>query len=272
MPSAHVNGIDIHFERFGQEGGRRTIFFNGTAGTVDSARLWLPRIADGLDLLVHDQRCLGRTTVTAEVPTMADYAADAAALLDHLGWDGVAVVGISFGGMVAQEFAVTYPERVERLALLCTSPGGEGGSSYPLHEVATLPPDEQEALQLRLMDRRFTPEYLADRAEVRAFVEAMAAGRRQPKSDLQLRGEALQLQARSRHDVWDRLPRITCPTLVMAGEHDMLAPPENSERIVSRVAGAELRRYDGGHLFAFQDRDALPDLHRFLTAAPSGAD
>ena len=57
---------------------------------------------------------------------MAQYAADAAALLDHVGWDRCAVVGVSFGGMVAQEFAVTCPERITRLALVCTSPGGAG--------------------------------------------------------------------------------------------------------------------------------------------------
>jgi pimeloyl-ACP methyl ester carboxylesterase len=66
---------------------------------------------------------------------MASYAADGAALLDHAGWTTARVFGISFGGMVAQELAVTWPDRVERLALLCTSPGGEGGSSYPLHEL-----------------------------------------------------------------------------------------------------------------------------------------
>ena len=76
---------------------------------------------------------------------MADYAADALALLDHVGWDRARVVGVSFGGMVAQELAVTAPERVERLALLCTSPGGAGGASYPLHELAALPEAERAA-------------------------------------------------------------------------------------------------------------------------------
>ena len=55
-------------------------------------------------------------------------------------------MGVSFGGMVAQELAVTWPERVERLALLCTSPGGAGGASYPLHELAALPEAERERL------------------------------------------------------------------------------------------------------------------------------
>ena len=74
---------------------------------------------------------------------MADFAGDAAALLDHVGWEKANVFGISFGGMVAQELAVTWPERIDRLVLCCTSPGGEGGSSYPLDELATGTLDEQ---------------------------------------------------------------------------------------------------------------------------------
>ena len=77
-------------------------------------------------------------------------AADGAALLDHLGWESVRVFGISFGGMVAQEFAVTWPERVTRLALMCTSPGGAGGSSFPLHTIEAMEPAEQERLRLHL--------------------------------------------------------------------------------------------------------------------------
>ncbi len=76
----------------------------------------------------------------------------------------------------------------------------------------------------------------------------------------------MQLEARRHHDVWDRLPRIACPTLVMCGEFDGLAPPANSEAIASRVAGSELRRYQGGHMFIAQDRRAMPDVLAFLTA------
>ncbi len=64
---------------------------------------------------------------------MADLAHEALQLADHIGWDTFMVLGVSFGGMVAQELAVTSPERVRRLALVCTSSGGPGGSSYPLH-------------------------------------------------------------------------------------------------------------------------------------------
>src|SRR5690242_12771646 len=119
---------------------------------------------------------------------MADYAADAAALLDEIGWERARVIGVSFGGMVAQELAVTVPERVERLALLCTSPGGAGGASYPLHELATLPPDEARAKGMELLDTRFTPEWLATHEGDRRLAEMMAARRGAKKSAEQMRG------------------------------------------------------------------------------------
>ena len=80
------------------------------------------------------------------------------------------------------------------------------------------------------------------------------------------RGLAEQLAARSRHDVVDRLVRITCPTFVGSGKYDGVAPVSNGELIVSLVAGATLHVYEGGHLFVFQDAAAFPDVMAFLTA------
>ncbi len=185
-------------------------------------------------------------------------------LLDHIGWERARVVGVSFGGMVAQELAVTYPERIERLALLCTSPGGSGGASYPLHELAQLSEAEQDEKRLELLDSRFTPAWLADHPSDKALVEMMASRRTGTKTPDQLRGEELQLLARSHHDVCDRLARITCPTLVAGGRFDAIAPPTNAEAIASRIPDAELRLYDGGHAFFAQDAAALPDVISFL--------
>lgn len=264
MVTCHLNGIDIEYERRGT--GPRLLLFNGSGATIAAVAPLLDKLVEHFEVLIHDQRCLGGTTVTEDIPTMADYADDGAALLDHVGWPTARVMGISFGGMVAQEFAVTWPERVERLALLCTSPGGAGGSSYPLHTVGSLPMDEQDALRLRLMDSRYTTEFLAEHPFDRMLVDMSVAGRRAPRSETQLRGERLQLLARAGHDVWDRLSRITCPTLVACGEFDVLAPPDNSVAIAGRVAGSELRRYQGGHGFLWQDRSALPDIMSFLGA------
>ena len=84
-------------------------------------------LTDAFDVLAYDQRGLGRTSKPDKPYLMADFADDAAALLDAVGWEHVRVVGVSFGGMAALELALRYPGRVTRLALCCTSPGGQGG-------------------------------------------------------------------------------------------------------------------------------------------------
>ena len=84
------------------------------------------------------------------------------------------------------------------------------------------------------------------------------------QADEQRRGETMQLLARKDHDVCSRLASITAPTLVACGIYDGTAPPANSEAIHARIPGSELRRYEGGHLFVYQDRRAFPELIEFL--------
>ena len=263
MPTATCNGVRIYFERWGT--GPRLLFFNGSGTSLETTRPMIDPYAGHFDVAAHDQRGLGRSEVPPGPYTMADYAADAAALLDHLGWATCRVVGVSFGGMVAQEFAVTWPERVERLALVCTSPGGTH-ASYPLHELATLDPAERLSATARLLDTRFTPEWLATHEADRVYVEAMGSRGQVARSDEQVRGEREQLLARSHLDVIGRLHRITAPTLVASGRFDGIAPVANGEAIAAAIPGAELRVYDGGHLFMLQDPAAHPDIIGFLSA------
>ncbi len=254
MPDARLRGIDIHYEHGGD--GPRLLFCNGSGSSLADAAALLDLLRPRFELLAHDQRGLGRTSVPDEVPTMADYAADALELVDHVGWSTFGLFGMSFGGMVAQEVAVTAPERIERLALWCTSPGGGGGSSYPLHEL------RPEDATPQLIDTRFTAEWLADHPSDAAIAQGFSSrrGAKVPP------GAALQLEARRHHDTWDRLDRITCPTLVGAGRSDGIAPAANSEAIASRIPNADLRLYEGGHSFAMQDRAAIPDLLSFFAS------
>jgi len=262
VSTSQANGIDIYYEHHGA--GPRLLFLNGSGATLETSALLIRPFTEHFEVIAHDQRGLGRTSAPPGPYSMADYAADASALLDAVGWESCRVVGVSFGGMVAQELAVTWPARIERLALVCTSPGGPDLASYPLHELADLPADERAELGMRLLDTRFTNEWLAEHAADRMLAEMMAERQRAPKSDEQLRGENEQLQARSTHDVCDRLPAISCPTLVAAGRFDGIAPIANSEGIASRVPDAELRVYDGGHAFFAQDPAALPEIIEFL--------
>jgi pimeloyl-ACP methyl ester carboxylesterase len=129
-----------------------------------------------------------------------------------------------------------------------------------------MPPEEAKALAPKLLDGRFTPEYLAEHDDARALVEMITAMHGAESSDEVRRGEQAQLDARGRLDVLDRLGNITCPTLVSCGWYDHIAPPANSEKIAELIPHAELRFYEGGHIFFMQDPQAIPDVMEFLGA------
>lgn len=251
--------------------GPRVLFLNGSGATIDMVRPLISVLAQQLTIAIHDQRGLGRTHIPIGPYSMADYAHDARALMDHLGWDSCGVMGISFGGMVAQELAVTWPARIQRLLLACTSAGGAGGSSYPLHELFDL--DETDRLEriIPLTDRRFTDEWLANRPQDRAYFTRSAATSNPTKTDESAAGHNArqgawwQLEARRNHDVWDRLSRVESPTLVMSGRYDAIAPSENSAALTSQLSRAEHRVYEGGHQFFIQDPRALPEMITFFT-------
>mgnify|MGYP006358961907 CR=1 FL=1 len=159
MAIADCDGTPLWFERRGE--GAPLLYCNGSGATLASARPVLDRHAASFDVVGFDHRGMGRSPSSPQPYDMSDLSADVAGLLDHLGWDRCLLAGLSFGGMVAQEFAVTHPERVERLALLSTSPGGRY-ASYPLETLAELPARERAERSLLLADRRWTPEWLAD--------------------------------------------------------------------------------------------------------------
>jgi 3-oxoadipate enol-lactonase len=267
MPLDHVNGVELYWEQRG--GGPRLLFCNGSGLTLQDVRLLLDPLAASFDLLAWDYRGFGRSAPVTRPYTMADVAADAAGLLEIAGWESCRVVGVSFGGMVAQEFAVTNPGRVERLALACTSAGGEGGSSYPLQKLLELPPGQRAAAELKLADSRWDQRWLEAHPVDRAIAGRLTAAGQDQQDPAAAAASAAQLQAREGHDVWDRLGAMTCPALVGYGNYDGIAPARNSTSIASRIRGAELHGYEGGHGFLFQDPAALPAFTAFLQAPSS---
>jgi 3-oxoadipate enol-lactonase len=267
MPVGRVNGVELYWEQRGS--GPRLLFCNGSGLTLQAVQPLLDALMASFDLLAWDYRGLGHSAPVSQPYTMADVAADAAGLLDITGWRSCRVVGASFGGMVAQEFAVTFPQRVERLALACTSAGGDGGSSYPLQKLLDLPPGQRAAAEQKLADSRWDQQWVEAHPGDQAIAERLTAAVQAQQNPAAEAAFAAQLQAREGHDVWDRLGAITCPTLVGYGEYDGIAPAQNSANLASRIRGAELHGYQGGHGFLFQDPGALPAFIAFLQA-PSG--
>ncbi len=264
MPFARARDIDIHYELAGE--GPRVLVISGTGGDLRRRPSLASLTGEGVTTLSYDQRGLGRTSIPDGPYSMTGYAADAAALLDALGWARCVVMGVSFGGMVAQEFAVTFPDRVERLVLNCTSSGGPGAASYPLHELQNLEPEARIRTQLRLSDTRITPDWEEAHAEeFEALLEqrrqALAIGAGEPRREL---GARLQLDARIHHDVYDRLPGLTMPVLVCAGVYDGIAPPANGRAIAGQIPGARYEEFEGGHGFFWQDPRAIDVIGAFL--------
>jgi 3-oxoadipate enol-lactonase len=271
MPFINVHDLNMYYEIRGK--GPRLLFISGTGGDLRrSPNIFEMPIAKHFEILAYDQRGLGQTS-RPDIPyTMIDYADDANALLDAVGWDRCLVTGISFGGMVAQEFALRYPHRVERLVLACTSSGGTGGASYPLHELAGLPLEDYVHRILRLRDiRRHAIWREANPAQFQALFDETLAGLRvgadEPGRQM---GARRQLEARARHDTYDRLPELQMPVYICGGLYDAIAKPANLKTMQEQIPKSRLELFEGGHLFYVQDPRAFDRMTAFLRGDLNG--
>ena len=263
MPFIRAGEIDLYYERKGN--GPPLLFISGSGGDLRNT----PNVFDGpfpkrFDTLAYDQRGLGRSAKPDRGYAMADYADDAANLMQALGWSDALVAGVSFGGMVAQEFAIRHPRLVKRLVLACTSPGGAGGASYPLHTIEHMARDERARHMIPISDVRHDAAWA--QANPKPYEQALAIASADPFADEPGHAMGLhrQIEARAQHDTWDRLAHIACPTLIAAGKYDGIALPATQEKMAARIPGAQLRVFEGGHLFMIQDRDAFPAMIAFL--------
>jgi 3-oxoadipate enol-lactonase len=269
MPFAATGALNIHYQIAGT--GNRLLYISGTGADLRTR----PGIFDGelpkrFQLLAYDQRGLGQTEKPHGPYSMSVYADDTARLMDCLGWEDAMVFGVSFGGMVAQEFTLRHPQKVTRLVLACTSAGGAGGASYPLHELMDMDAEERFLRMLPISDTRHDKAWQNSHPDtMKALLEFSKAQRELlegPEKEASLRGAQLQLLARKDHDTWDRLHQIQVPVFICGGKYDALATPGNLENLHSRIKGSTLKLYQGGHMFLLQDANANQDIIRFLQA------
>src|SRR5258708_11506520 len=153
MAFVQLGDIRIYYEQRGE--GPRLLVITGTNGDLRRKPSVLESpLARRFTLLAYDQRGLGQSSKPDRAYRMADYAGDAAQLMAAVGWSSARVLGISFGGMVAQEFALRHPQKVERLALACTAPGGRRGATHPPHELIGLAPQQRAQHLLAIQGTR----------------------------------------------------------------------------------------------------------------------
>jgi len=264
VPRVPTSRITLYAERAGA--GERVLWISGTGQDLRNPPSMLETpLAKAFDLVVYDQRGLGRSDKPETSATMADYADDAAALMDAIGWPSAHVIGYSFGGMVAQHVAIRHPRYVDRLVLGATSPGGEGGASYPLHELHALPMEERIKKQLLLDARLDEARFENPSPGLKAQMDLMRAGEARRAADPEgAGGLQRQLEARRGHDAWAGLATLPHQTFVAAGAFDLLAPAQNSRNLAARIPNATLKFYRGGHGFLVERPEFLEDVIAFL--------
>ena len=211
----------------------------------------LPGLAERFDVILFDNRGIGGSDAPPGPYTAAEMAADAVQVLDESGVERAHVVGTSLGGMVAQELALGWPARVDRLVLACTTPGGPRAHPMPgvtvalLAEAATLEP----AVALRrFVENALAPETVAQRPELvdRIMTHRLATAQ-QPAA------WAAQAAAGAAFDAFDRLGGLGAPTVVQHGSEDAVVDPRNADLLVQLLPNARLERFPGtGHLFFWE--------------------
>lgn len=207
----------------------------------------LPALKGRFRVLRYDQRGHGRTPAPQGPYSIADLGGDVLGMLDRLGLERVSFCGLSLGGMTGLWLAVNAPERVERLALLCTAahlPPREGWTD----RAARVRADGIEPLLEASLERWFTPEAGAETVE-----RAREALRR-----VNPEGYAACCGAIADHDLRAELGTIRAPTLVIATVDDPSAPPEFGREIAEGIDGAELVVFEHGrHLVAAEHPDEV---------------
>jgi 3-oxoadipate enol-lactonase len=219
---------------------------------------WAPlaeRLSGSRRVIAYDNRGSGASSVTPAPYTCAQMAADAAALLDALGIERADVFGMSLGGMIAQELALGWPERIDRLVLGCTHCG--------LEHAARSDREAGRAFAMETDDWAKRMDALAPFAFA-AGVDGELLGRFVEKKSRDVQdpeGYRGQIAAALTHDTYDRLPQIECPTLILTGDGDRVIPGASSDVLHERIPGSRLEVVaEAGHLFFLEQPEASARL------------
>mgnify|MGYP001815276880 FL=1 len=246
MPHTAVGDIDIYWESHGE--GEPLLLISGVSGGTwtweESIGAWSPHFR----VIVFDNMGAGRSSMPDRPCGIKEMADHAAAVLDAAEEERAFVVGLSMGGMIAQELALCHPGRISGLILGCTNCGGSERIP-PAPEViqgfadnAGLSPEEIIDKNLTLL---VTPAFLHSGSDsLKHYRERQLNAPLQPDYALQR-----QLEAIRSFDACDRLGNLQTPTLILTADCDQLVPAENGRLLAKRITGAQLKPFTNtGHL------------------------
>jgi pimeloyl-ACP methyl ester carboxylesterase len=262
-----VGEIVLDCERSGA--GAPLLLIMGMSGTaLHWPERFLAPLRRDYEVLAYDHRGVGASSRLEGSLTVTQLAEDAAGLLDALELDSAHVLGISMGGMVAQELALGRPECVRTLTLGCTYCGGPGSSLASPAVIqrlyAAMASGDRERSLRAAWEINVSAAIAADDD---AYAEFRAIAQRRPVAVPVIMA---QMQAVVAHDTSARLPGLRMPTLVVHGTEDQLLPVENGRLIASLIPGAQLEILEGsGHMFFWERPERSAELVRAHAAVPA---
>jgi pimeloyl-ACP methyl ester carboxylesterase len=266
MPSVDAGGTELHYLRSGE--GEPLLLIQGMSATHATwGRPFLAELEPSFECIVFDNRGMGLSG-RAELPfTIADMAADTAALLDALELETAHVAGISMGGMIAQELALAHPERIRTLTIGCSYCGGPEGTLMAPEDLQLLgsayASGEPEQVFRAMWEINLSPSFREDDSRFAAFVE-MGSQLPAPQPVV-----LQQMRACGGHDTHARLGQVSLPTMVIHGDADRLLGYSNGREIAAAIPGARLETLEGaGHMFWWERPQRSAELIREHALAP----
>jgi 3-oxoadipate enol-lactonase len=236
MPEIVQGDLKLYYESHGR--GSPLILIRGLGSNADHWYAQVPDLSRHHRVITFDNRGIARSGDPGKPFTLRDMARDTITLLDALEIGQAHVLGLSMGGMVAQEMAIEYPQRLRGLVLVVTHCGGRrqilaaDAIRQKIHRLVVLgDPDAWVEM---------IGTFLASLQMVHNYTDA--ATKHPARSNILKR----QYDAAAGHDTYDRLERITAPTLVITGKEDRLVPPANSKILADRIPVSELLVIPGG--------------------------
>jgi proline iminopeptidase len=274
MPVAHLNDTELFYVEVG-EGLPCLVMHGGLGGDHSSLHPWLDPLGDVMRLVYYDHRGNGRSgRPRSESITFEQLCADADALREHLGFEEIAVLGYSFGGFVALEYALRYPERISHLILLDTAPTFDyeeeieanarrkGATQEQLEALDASAEDEGESWRLwKVIEPLYFCTFDADLAQ-RVMGKTVISVEAADAGDAIIEG-------------WDLTPRlgeISAPTLILVGRDDFVCPPSQAKIMHEGIPNSELAVFENsGHFTHVEEPEAFFDAVRGWLRRSSGA-
>jgi 3-oxoadipate enol-lactonase len=254
MPKAPVNGINIYYQVHGD--GEPLVMVQGFAGGHEAWFFQLRAFKKHYKVVIFDNRGIGRSDGLDQLYTIKAMADDVVGLMDYLGIPKAHILALSLGGIVAQEIAISYPERVMKLILGSTLAGSESNDVHPEMVKAFAPPEGIANMDFRSIPIGKVMYNMVSLAfNKRLYKMILLPLSKRSMKSINPEGHFKQMAAVSDYTTLDRLHLIKAPTLVITGTGDRIISPGASEVIASRIPNAKLVLVKGGsHAFFMEMR------------------